>query len=79
MTTIYDPNHPQYLDESDLRDEMNRVFDLCHGCRLCFKFCSSFPSMFEFIYRDPQQQAHTMSAAEQDRVVNECSIKNCVM
>ena len=72
MATIYDPNHPQYLEEGDLRDEMNRMFDLCHGCRLCFKFCSSFPSMFEQIDRDPQQRAHTMSAAEQDRVVDEC-------
>ncbi len=72
MTTIYDPNHPKYLDESDLRHEMNRVFDLCHGCRLCFKFCSAFPSLFELIDRDPDQQAHTLTSDEQDRVVDEC-------
>ena len=36
MTTIYDPKHPQYLDEADVRNELTRVYDLCHGCRLCF-------------------------------------------
>ena len=25
------------------------VFDLCHGCRLCFNLCPSFPTMFTFI------------------------------
>ena len=49
MTTTYDPFHPKYFDEADLREEMDRVYDLCHGCRLCFKFCDAFPTLFEFI------------------------------
>ena len=40
MTTIYDPKHPLYLDEADTRKEMERVFDLCHGCRLIKKYAS---------------------------------------
>ena len=54
MTTTYDPKHPTYFDEADVRDEMTRVFDLCHGCRLCFKFCTSFPTLFE-IHRPPRR------------------------
>ena len=72
MTTTYDPFDPAYWREDDLREEMDRVFDLCHGCRLCFKFCTAFPTMFEYIDRDPEQQSHTMSDAEQDQVVDEC-------
>ena len=49
MTTIYDPLHPLYLDEADVRGEMTRVFDLCHGCRLCFNLCPSFPELFNAI------------------------------
>ena len=52
MTTTYDPYHPQYLDEGDVRAELTRVFDLCHGCRLCVNLCSSFPTLFEFADRD---------------------------
>ena len=43
MTITYDPHDPTYLDEGDVRDELTRVYDLCHGCRLCFKFCSVVP------------------------------------
>ncbi|MEO5900245.1 MAG: heterodisulfide reductase-related iron-sulfur binding cluster [Ilumatobacteraceae bacterium] len=72
MTTTYDPYHPQYLDEADVRNEMTRVYDLCHGCRLCFKFCTSFPSLFEMIDRHDDQDAGRLTPAQQDRVVDEC-------
>ncbi len=31
MTTTYDPHDPTYLDEASVRDELTRVYDLCHG------------------------------------------------
>ncbi|MCB0997430.1 MAG: 4Fe-4S dicluster domain-containing protein [Acidimicrobiales bacterium] len=72
MTTTYDPFHPKYFDESDLRQELTRVYDLCHGCRLCFKFCPSFPTLFRFIDDIPNQDAAEMTPAQQDQVVDEC-------
>lgn len=72
MTTTYDPFHPKYFDEADLREEMVRVYDLCHGCRLCFKFCGAFPAMFEAIDRHDDQDAAKLTSAEQDEVVDEC-------
>ena len=72
MTTTYDPKHPSYLDEADVRAELTRIYDLCHGCRLCFKFCTSFPSLFEMIDRYDDQDAGRLTPAEQDRVVDEC-------
>ena len=72
MTTTYDPFHPRYFDEGDLRDEMTRVYDLCHGCRLCFKFCTSFPTLFAAVDRHDDQDAAKLTVAEQDQVVSEC-------
>jgi glycerol-3-phosphate dehydrogenase subunit C len=72
MTITYDPHHPKYLDEADVREEMTRVYDLCHGCRLCFKFCTAFPSLFEMIDRHDDQDAGRLTPAQQDRVVDEC-------
>jgi Fe-S oxidoreductase len=72
MTTTYDPFEPAYWDEGDLRQELTRVFDVCHGCRLCFKFCTAFPTLFELIDRDPDQDSASLSAAEQDQVVDQC-------
>ena len=39
----YDPTDPRYYDEKDLRAEAERIFGLCADCRLCVKFCGSFP------------------------------------
>lgn len=72
MTTTYDPFHPKYFDEADLREELTRVYDLCHGCRLCFKFCTAFPTLFEAIDRHEDQDAAKLTVAEQDQVVDEC-------
>ena len=71
MTTTYTPDDPAYLNEKDLRVELERVFDLCHGCRLCFNLCPSFPTLFATIdARDGDVSA--MTPAEQDEVVDEC-------
>ena len=48
-TPAYDPIAPNYWDEHDLRSEVERVFQLCGDCRLCIKFCGSFPKMFNAI------------------------------
>ena len=72
MTVTYDPKHPQYFAEADVRDEMTRVFDICNGCRLCFDLCTSFPSLFELVGRFDDQDAGRLTPAEQDRVVDEC-------
>ncbi len=72
MTTTYDPFHPKYFDEADLRGELTRVYDLCHGCRLCFKFCTSFPTLFAFIDAHDDQDAARLTPEQQDQVVDEC-------
>ena len=29
--------------------EMERVFDICHGCRRCFNLCDSCPRLFDMV------------------------------
>ena len=72
MTTTYDPKHPKYFEEADVRNEMSRVFEVCHGCRLCFKFCTSFPTLFEMIDRHDDHDPGRLTPAQQDQVVDEC-------
>ena len=40
---------PWFWDEKALEKEMERVFDICHGCRRCFNLCDSFPRLFDLI------------------------------
>jgi len=72
MTTTYDPFHPKYFDASDLRQELDRVYDLCHGCRLCFKFCTAFPTLFDAIDQHDDQDSAKLTDAERHQVVDEC-------
>jgi glycerol-3-phosphate dehydrogenase subunit C len=48
------------------------VYDLCHGCRVCFSLCTSFPTLFAIVDEKPDQNVHLMTPAEQDKVVDEC-------
>jgi glycerol-3-phosphate dehydrogenase subunit C len=71
MTASYDPADPKYFDPVALREEVDRVFDLCQGCRLCFNLCPSFPTMFNFIDAN-DGDASALTNAERDQVVDEC-------
>ena len=45
----YDPTDPRYYDEKDLRSEEERIFSLCADCRLCVRYCGSFPKLFDAV------------------------------
>jgi len=38
-----------FYDEAALIPEMERVFEVCHGCRRCFSLCNAFPTLFDAI------------------------------
>ena len=44
-----DWENPDFYDEPKLFAEMERVFDICHGCRRCVNLCTAFPSLFDLI------------------------------
>jgi glycerol-3-phosphate dehydrogenase subunit C len=44
-----DWQNPWFWDEKALEREMERVFEICHGCRRCFNLCDSFPRLFDLI------------------------------
>jgi len=39
----------EFYDEAPLFEELERVFDICHGCRRCFNLCNSFPTLFDAV------------------------------
>ena len=38
-----------FWDKSSLNEELERVFDVCHGCRRCVSLCDAFPTLFDLI------------------------------
>jgi Fe-S oxidoreductase len=43
----FDIRSKEFWDQEDLHKEMVRVFDVCHGCRVCYQLCPSFVKLFE--------------------------------
>ena len=59
----YDPSEPVYWEEGALAREVTRVFEVCHGCRMCFKYCDSFPTLFSLV-DDVAEWFETLAKAE---------------
>ncbi len=51
-----DPNDARFWDAGDLTQEARRVFEVCHGCRMCVNYCGSFPDMFARVDRDIEKR-----------------------
>jgi glycerol-3-phosphate dehydrogenase subunit C len=47
-----EPTGWKFWDADDLAQEARRVFEVCHGCRMCVNYCGSFPEMFKRVDRD---------------------------
>ena len=72
---MYDIRDAKYWDEANLYDEMRRVYDVCHTCRMCFSYCPSFPSLFDAIDRHEEKgegECDALTHAEMDEVVDLC-------
>jgi len=67
----YDPEEPRYWEPEALQKEISRTFEICHGCRMCFKFCDSFPSLFDFIDKNGGD-VRRLTAAQTETVFDEC-------
>jgi Fe-S oxidoreductase len=39
----------EFHDQGALDRELERVFDICHGCRRCFSLCNAFPTLFDLV------------------------------
>jgi glycerol-3-phosphate dehydrogenase subunit C len=61
-----------FYDEQDLFRELERVFDICHGCRRCFSLCNAFPTLFDAIDASDTMELDGVSRAVYWQVVDHC-------
>jgi glycerol-3-phosphate dehydrogenase subunit C len=61
-----------FYDETALFDELERVFDLCHGCRRCVSLCQSFPSLFDLVDESPTFEVDGVDKKDYWQVVDNC-------
>lgn len=69
------PREERYWEPRDLEDELRRVFEICHGCRMCVGYCGSFPEMFARVDRDIEggaTGAERLGAADFEAITELC-------
>ncbi len=67
-----DWKNPAFYDESALTQELERVYDICHGCRRCFNLCNAFPTLFDLIDESESMELDGVDKADYWQVVDHC-------
>jgi Fe-S oxidoreductase len=67
-----DWKNPDFWDEASLHKEMERVFDICHGCRRCVSLCGAFPTLFDLVDEGPTGELDGVDKASFKAVVDQC-------
>lgn len=63
---------PQFYDAGALQKELERVFDICHGCRRCFNLCNAFPTLFNLIDESKTGELDAVDKNSYGQVVDQC-------
>jgi len=67
-----DWKNPDFYDEKLLMQELERVFDICHGCRRCFSLCNAFPTLFDAIDESSTMEVDGVDKRVFWQVVDHC-------
>lgn len=63
---------PDFYNETSVTQEMERVFDICHGCRRCVNLCTAFPSLFDLIDESSTGELDGVNKGQFWEVVDRC-------
>lgn len=63
---------PEFWDPAALDKELERVFDICHGCRRCVSLCGAFPTLFDLVDNGPTGEVDGVPKEKYKNVVDQC-------
>ncbi len=63
---------PEFWQEDKLFTELERVFDICHGCRRCVSLCGSFPTLFDLVDESDTMEVDGVAKKDYWKVVDDC-------
>ena len=67
-----DWKNPEYWEKPKIVGEMERIFDICHGCRRCVSLCNTFPKLFDSIDKTDTGELHAVPKEKFWEVVDQC-------
>ena len=67
-----DWKNPEFYNESSALHELERIFDICHGCRRCVSLCGSFPTLFDLVDAGETGEVESVDKKDYAKVVDQC-------
>jgi len=61
-----------FYDQARLDRELERVFEICHGCRRCVNLCTAFPTLFDLVDGSATLEVDGVSKQDYGKVVDQC-------
>ena len=61
-----------FWDKQSLETELERVYDVCHGCRRCVSLCDSFPTLFDLVDESETLEVDGIDKDDYNKVVDQC-------
>jgi len=63
---------PEFWDPAKAQKELERIFDICHGCRRCVSLCTTFPTLFDLVDASPTMEVDGVRKEDYAKVVDQC-------
>ncbi len=64
--------NPDFWDQAKAEKELERVFDICHGCRRCVSLCTTFPTLFDLVDASSTLEVDGVRKEDYWKVVDQC-------
>jgi Fe-S oxidoreductase len=63
---------PEFWDPAKAEKELERIFDICHGCRRCVSLCTTFPTLFALVDSSETLEVDGVKKEDYGKVVDQC-------
>ncbi|HYX64891.1 MAG TPA: heterodisulfide reductase-related iron-sulfur binding cluster [Burkholderiales bacterium] len=67
-----DWKNPEFWDPAKAEKELERIFDICHGCRRCVSLCTTFPTLFDLVDNSSTMEVDGIAKSDYAKVVDQC-------
>ncbi len=67
-----DWRNADYYDQAELLMELERVYDICAGCRRCVSLCNTFPTLFDLVDASTTFEIDGVDKNDFWKVVDQC-------
>jgi Fe-S oxidoreductase len=67
-----DWKNPEFYDQASAEKELERIFDICHGCRRCVNLCTAFPTLFDLVDESKTMEVDGVAKSDYWKVVDQC-------